>query len=62
MSAVRQAHGWRLVKNYGNYGAYGWGFGIFYHKVPVADGFREQDVVVQFGPWVVQFSRLKRMN
>lgn len=44
---------WLLVKNYGNYGAYGWGFGVFYTRRTWYDG---TSIVFQFGPWKVMFA------
>ena len=51
-----KAHGWRLERNYGNYGAYGWGFGIFFEKTPETR-YQEQVLIVRFGPWAVMWQK-----
>lgn len=46
---------WTLVKNYGNYGVYGWGFGIWCEHNPDNS---ERVIIAQFGPWKVMWQKL----
>lgn len=51
-------HGWRLERNAGRYGAYGWGLGIFFSKTPTVESYnREQFLVLRFGPWAIEWTR-----
>lgn len=45
--------GWKLSDNWGNYGVYGWGLGIWHTKTPVQwpKGAVEHDLVVKVGPF-----------
>ncbi len=51
--------GWRLEKNYGNYGAYGWGIGLWHSKAPTLNGRKvgEAYIVAQFGPWKAMWTK-----
>ncbi len=55
----RRPHGWRLIKNYGNYGAYGWGFGLWHSTVREMDDMITSDVIIQLGPFKVMFAKVR---
>ena len=48
---------WHKVNNWGNYGVYGWGLGIWHSRGP---GASEEFIVLQIGPFKAMWTRSKQ--
>lgn len=57
-----RAHGWRSAGNWGNYGVYGWKWGIWRVSAIVADGYKETAAILALGPWRVMFDKVEKLN
>ena len=54
-------HGWRFSNGSGDFGPYGWGFGIQYSKNNLHPHIREPRFRIHFGPWIWEWSKLIRL-
>jgi len=55
-----ESHWWRSAAG-GNFGAYGWRFGVSYIPDRTDPHVRESFIVLSFGPWRWQFKKTQRI-
>ncbi len=56
--------GWKLLNNYGNYGAYGWKLGLWHwkHSVTHSEWDVENDWVIQIGPFKAMIRKVTKQG